>query len=88
MNKFLLNNFMKAAWTFCVWLGATCVLAQERVYASGEIDLKPGGDTETQYFAINLENAAMNYAAYQMDIVLPEGLELAYYEGEIGRAHV
>jgi hypothetical protein len=57
-------------------------LAQERVYASGEITLKPGGDAETQYFAINIENAAMNYAAYQMDIVLPEGLELAYYEGE------
>ena len=82
MNKILLNNFMKVAWTFCAWLCATCALAQERVYASGEVELLPGGDTETQYFAINLENAAMNYAAYQMDIVLPEGLELAYYEGE------
>ena len=82
MNKFLLNNFMKAAWTFCAWLCATCALAQERVYASGEISLKPGGDTETHYFAINLENAAMNYVAYQLDIVLPDGMELAYYEGE------
>ena len=82
MNKFLLNNFVKAAWIFCAWLCATCALAQERVYASGEISLKPGGDSETQYFAINLENAAMNYVAYQLDIVLPDGMELAYYEGE------
>ena len=82
MNKILLNNVLKAAWIVCAWLCATCALAQERVYASGEITLKPGGDSETQYFAINLENATMNYAAYQMDIVLPEGLELAYYEGE------
>lgn len=81
MNKILLNNFMKVAWTFCAWFCATCALAQERVYASGEITLKPG-DSETQYFAINLENATMNYAAYQMDIVLPEGVELAYYDGE------
>ena len=82
MNKFLLNHFVKAAWIFCAWLCATCALAQERVYASGEISLKPGGDSETQYFAINLENAAMNYVAYQLDIVLPDGMELAYYEGE------
>ena len=82
MNKFLLNTFVKAAWIFCAWLCATCALAQERVYASGEISLKPGGDSETQYFAINLENAAMNYVAYQLDIVLPDGMELAYYEGE------
>lgn len=82
MNKILLNNVLKAAWMVCAWLCATCALAQERVYASGEITLKPGGDTETQYFAINIENAAMNYVAYQLDIVLPDGVELAYWEGE------
>ena len=54
----------------------------ERVYATGELQLTPQVGGETQYFAVNLENAAQSYVAYQMDIVLPPGLELATYEGE------
>lgn len=85
MNKILLNNVLKAAWIVCAWLCATCALAQEadRVYVSGELSLKPGGDTETQYFSVNIADASMDYVAYQLDIVLPEGLEIAYYEGEL-----
>ena len=82
MNKFLLNNFMKAAWTFCAWLCATCVLAQERMYASGDCEFTPGGDAETQYISINMENAALEYVAYQVDVVLPDGLDLVYDEGD------
>lgn len=54
----------------------------ERVYATGKLQLTPKVGGETQYFAVNLENAAQSYVAYQMDIVLPPGLELATYEGE------
>ena len=82
MNKILLNNVLKAAWIVCAWLCATCALAQERVYADGECEFIPGGDLETQYISINMENATYAYVAYQMDIVLPEGLELAYDEGD------
>ena len=82
MNKFLLKNFVKAAWTFCAWLCATCVLAQERMYASGDCEFTPGGDAETQYISIHMENAALEYVAYQVDVVLPDGLELVYDEGD------
>lgn len=85
MNKILLNNVLKAAWIVCAWFCATCALAQEadRVYVSGELSFKPGGDTETQYFSVNIADASMDYVAYQVDIVLPDGLEIAYYEGEL-----
>lgn len=85
MNKILLNNVLKAAWMVCAWFCATCALAQEadRVYVSGDISLKPGGDTETQYFSVNIADASMDYVAYQVDIVLPDGLEIAYYDGEL-----
>jgi hypothetical protein len=78
MNKILLNNVLKTAWIVCAWLCATCALAQEadRVYVSGELSFKPGGDTETQYFSVNIADASMDYVAYQLDIVLPEGLEI------------
>ena len=81
--KILQKLLPKLVLLLCLGVGSLSAMAQgERVYASGEITLVPGGDTETQYFAVNLENAAMNYVAYQMDIVLPDGVELAYYEGE------
>ena len=58
-------------------LGAT---AQERLYID-EWSFTPGG--EMDYFTISLENGAQkDYTAYQFDLVLPAGLELAYYEGE------
>lgn len=81
--KILQKLLPKLVLLLCLGVGSLSAMAQgERVYASGEITLVPGGDTETQYFAVNLENAAMNYVAYQMDIVLPDGVELAFDEGE------
>lgn len=81
--KILQKLLPKLVLLLCLGVGSLSAMAQsERVYATGELKLIPGGDTETQYFAINLENAVMNYVAYQMDIVLPDGVELAYYEGE------
>ena len=68
----------------CLGAGALSATAQtsDRLYVSGNLSLRPGGDTETQYFAVNIENASMDYVAYQVDIVLPDGLQLANYEGE------
>ena len=81
--KILQKLLPKLVLLLCLGVGSLSAMAQsERVYATGKLELIPGGDTETQYFAINLENATMNYVAYQMDIVLPDGVELAYYEGE------
>ena len=81
--KILQKLLPKLVLLLCLGVGSLSAMAQsERVYATGELNLIPGGDAETQYFAVNLENAAMNYVAYQMDIVLPDGVELAYYEGE------
>ncbi len=81
--KILQKLLPKLVLLLCLGVGSLSAMAQsERVYATGELNLTPGGDAETQYFAINLENATMNYVAYQMDIVLPDGVELAYYEGE------
>lgn len=81
--KILQKLLPKLVLLLCLGVGSLSAMAQsERVYATGELNLTPGGDAETQYFAINLENATMNYVAYQMDIVLPDGVELAYYDGE------
>lgn len=73
----------KLALFLCAWMSVFSISAQiDRVYASGKLTLNPGGDNETQYFTVCLENANQDYAAYQMDIVLPPGLEISYYEGE------
>lgn len=68
----------------CALMYSSTVNAQgeERVYATGELSLVPQAGGETQYFAVHLENAAQDYVAYQIDIVLPPGLELASFEGE------
>ena len=81
--KILQKLLPKLVLLLCLGVGSLSAMAQsEHVYATGELNLTPGGDAETQYFAINLENATMNYVAYQMDIVLPDGVELAFDEGE------
>ena len=60
-------------------IGAT---AQERLYIE-EWSFTPGG--ETDYFTIALENGAhKDYTAFQFDLVLPAGLEIAYYESNEG----
>lgn len=68
----------------CLGAGALSATAQtsDRLYVSGNLSFRPGGDTETQYFAVNIADASMDYVAYQVDIVLPDGLQLANYEGE------
>ena len=69
---------------FCAMMysGTAKAQGEERVYAIGELTLVPQVGGETQYFAVHLENAAQDYVAYQLDIVLPPGMELATYDGE------
>ena len=56
--------------------------AQERLYIE-EWSFTPGG--EVDYFTIGLENGAhKDYTAFQFDLVLPAGLEIAYYESNEG----
>ncbi len=52
----------------------------DNVYIKEGVTVEPGGDL--QYFTVAIDNASDDYVAYQMDIYLPEGLELAYEEGE------
>ena len=52
----------------------------ERLYIQ-EFSFTPGG--EMDYFTIAFENGAYSdYTAFQFDLILPPGLELAYYEGD------
>lgn len=46
-----------------------------------EVTLMPG-DEETQYMALTLLSS-VKYAAYNVDVVLPEGVEPAYDEGDL-----
>lgn len=68
------------ALSMCCLLCLCEAVAQERVYVKDGYTFEPGSKT-TQYLSVMLENAAENYVAYQMDIYLPAGLELAYYNG-------
>ena len=46
-----------------------------------DLTVEPGG--ETQYMLIALENGSdETYTAFQVDVELPKGLELSYYNGE------
>lgn len=62
---------------------AICANAQtnnERVYIQ-DLSVVPGG--EAQCLTIALENGAhSDYTAFQFDVELPAGMEVAYYEGE------
>ncbi len=68
---------------FLLMFFAVCANAQtneERVYIQ-ELTLMPGG--EMQCMTIALENGSYdNYTGFQFDVELPEGLEVAYYDGE------
>ena len=68
----------------CAWICTSTAYAQseEQLYATGELNLELKSGGETQYFAVCLKNASQDYVAYQVDIVLPPGLQLATYEGE------
>lgn len=51
----------------------------DRIVANADGMLKPGGDEVM--VTISLEGSRM-YTGYQMDITLPQGVELNYYQGE------
>ena len=48
-----------------------------------DVTLSPGGDEETQYATLSVVSAVRKYAAFNVDIYLPEGVAPAYYEGEL-----
>lgn len=52
----------------------------ERVYVKDGATFSPGA-SDTQYFTVAIENAADAYVAYQVSIVLPDGVTLASYDG-------
>ena len=55
-------------------------MAQERVYIKDPLTVEPGTSKTNIYFTLSLDGsqAEERFAAFQMDIVLPEGLELEY----------
>ncbi|MBR5599888.1 MAG: hypothetical protein IKW29_01160, partial [Bacteroidaceae bacterium] len=74
----MIKNLLKklsAALMLVALFGAVPAVAQERLYIE-EWSFTPGG--ETDYFTIALENGAYDdYTAFQFDLVLPAGLEIA-----------
>lgn len=56
------------------------VVAQERVYIKSPLTVEPGTSKTNIYFTLSLDGEACEerFAAYQMDIVLPEGLSMEY----------
>lgn len=54
--------------------------AQERVYIKSPLTVEPGTSKTNIYFTLSLdaEQAEEPFAGFQMDIVLPEGLEIEY----------
>lgn len=59
---------------------ATKATAQERVYIKSPLTVEPGTSKTNIYFTLSLdaEQAEEPFAGFQMDIVLPEGLEIEY----------
>ena len=79
MNISILKNLSFAVMLVALF-GTMPTVAQERLYINVN-SFTPGG--EIDYFTVGLENGAHDdYTAFQFDLVLPAGLELAYYEGE------
>ena len=52
----------------------------ERVYVKDGATFSPGA-SDTQYFTVAIENAAEAYVAYQVSLLLPDGVTLASYDG-------
>ena len=77
----MIKNLLKklsAALMLVALFGAVPAVAQERLYIEGDTFV-PGG--EVGYVTIGIEDAAHDdYTAFQFDLVLPPGLELAYDE--------
>lgn len=77
MVKKLLKK-LSAALMLAVLFGAVPATAQEGLYIEGDTFV-PGG--EMGFITIGIENGAYeDYTAFQFDLVLPPGLELAYDE--------
>lgn len=76
------NNLLKHLFSLlfiCLAVSATAQ-TEERMYVK-DLTVEPGG--ETQYMLIALENGSdETYTAFQVDVELPKGLELSYYNGE------
>lgn len=55
-------------------------MAQERVYIKSPLTVEPGTSKTNIYFTLSLDGsqAEERFVGYQMDIVLPEGLEMEY----------
>ena len=55
-------------------------VAQEQVYIKSPLTVEPGTSKTNIYFTLSLDGEACEepFAAYQMDIVLPEGLSMEY----------
>lgn len=79
------NNLLKHLFSLLFICLAVSATAQERLYIEGP-ELTPG-DATAKLLTISFENAAYeDYCAFQFDIQLPSGLELAY--DKRGRARV
>lgn len=63
-----------------LFLCAVFAQAQERVYIKSPLTVEPGTSKTNIYFTLSLdaEEAEEPFAGFQMDIVLPEGLEIEY----------
>ena len=76
--KILQKLLPKLVLLLCLGVGSLSAMAQgERVYAKGNLSFEPG-NSEAKAFTIAMENATDDYVAFQMNIDLPDGLELAY----------
>lgn len=62
-------------------LGAS---AQTTMYIANanEVTFTPGS-SETVYLQVAMESSEETIIGYQTDVILPDGLEIAYYEGEL-----
>ena len=80
-NSIMVKKLLKklsAALMLAALFGAVPATAQEGLYIEGDTFI-PGG--EVGYITIGIENGAYeDYTAFQFDLVLPPGLELAYDE--------
>ena len=80
-NSIMVKKLLKklsAALMLAALFGAVPATAQEGLYIEGDTFV-PGG--EVGYITIGIENGAYeDYTAFQFDLVLPPGLELAYDE--------
>ena len=82
-NYYMKRRIFKSVVLFLALSFAVCTNAQtnnERVYIQ-DLTVTPGG--EAQCLTIALENGAhSDYTAFQFDVELPAGMEVAYYEDE------